>query len=75
MFLCVSFVSRRFCVCVLFLLVFLLKLTNSNGDQIRQEFPSVKVVSSKLWHDTEVAAECALVLMHCVNAHIALHSV
>ena len=31
------------------------KVTNSNGDQIRQEFLSGKVVLSELRYDTEVA--------------------
>ena len=43
--------------------MFLWKVTNSNGDQICQEFLSVKVVSNELWYDTEVAAESV-----CVHA-------
>ena len=38
--------------------MFLLKVTNSNGDQIRQEFLSGKVVLSELRYDT-VAVQCS----------------
>ena len=52
----------------LFLCAFLLRVTNSNGDQIRQEFLSGKVVLSELWHDVCSAMQCLLQRVFCVHA-------
>ena len=46
-----------FLCCVVFV-QFLLGVTNRNGDQIRQEFLSGKVVSRELWQNTEPCSRC-----------------
>ena len=46
-----------FLCCVVFV-QFLLGVTNRNGDQIRQEFLSGKVVSHELWQNTEPCSRC-----------------
>ena len=45
---------------------FMLRVTNSNGDQIRQEFLSGKVVSSELWHDTMPCSKGCCRVHQCV---------
>ena len=54
---CVVYNMCLFLCCVVFV-QFLLGVTNRNGDQIRQEFLSGKVVSRELWQNTEPCSRC-----------------